>query len=313
MLSNEEIINTYLNHYKHSQQSYNLRKSSLKYFFGKSTKNNHTEERKAFNYQGHVFDLTTDKLIDYFDWLKAQPISLTTKKNKWNIMVSFLKSTMEYFRKYNFIVIIPKHSINWGTKHQKPNSNKKVIATKEEISKLLEYFKMYNHKHYLMFRLLTETGMRKGGLISLKYEDVYTQKRYLEVYEKNSREDPNVYYFSENLAAHLEMYIKKRKKQVIKYDNLFLTKNKCKYGTSTFNLILKMARDKAEIDSKITCHTFRRTLNTLRKKMGCSNENRKILLNHKTLDVNYDSYTILEYDTFIHLYDTWNPYKELNL
>ncbi len=47
--------------------------------------------------------------------------------------------------------------------------------------------------------------------------------------------------------------------------------------------------------------------------MGCSIEDRKILLNHKTGDVNLESYTILEYDNFIELYDKWNPYQALIL
>ena len=47
--------------------------------------------------------------------------------------------------------------------------------------------------------------------------------------------------------------------------------------------------------------------------MGCPTEDRKILLNHKTNDVNLESYIVLDYIQFIELYDKWDPYKELNL
>jgi len=296
--TNKTIIETYLRHFNHSVQSQNMRKSSLNYFFGE----------KYFNFQDNVFNINTDQLIDYFDWLKTQDISLTTKKNKWTILVSFLNSTMEYYRKYKFIVVIPKHSINWGNGHKKAVSNKNVIATKEEIIKILEYLKTRNYKHYLIVRLFIETGCRKGFMINALYSDVNTEKRLI---ESNGKTGDKVYYFSKNLATHLEMWISNRKTENSKY--LFITKQKKGYGNRAFNLILKSACEQIGITKKITCHTFRRTINTLRKQMGCPNEDRKILLNHKVNDVNIQSYTILEYENFIQLYDTWNPYKELKL
>lgn len=60
-------------------------------------------------------------------------------------------------------------------------------------------------------------------------------------------------------------------------------------------------------------HFFLSTVNTCRKIMGCPTEDRKILLNHKTNDVNLESYIVLDYIQFIELYDKWDPYKELNL
>jgi len=299
--TNETIITTYLRHYAHSKQSQKMRESSLNYFFGED----------YFNYQGHVFDINTEILIDYFDWLKTQDISLTTKKNKWIIVVSFLNSTMEYYRKYNFLVMIPKHSINWGNVHKKAKSNKDVIACEDELVKLLEYFKIHNYKHYLIFRLFIETGCRKGFMLNAKYTDVNIQKRYI---ESDGKTGTKVYYFSKNLALHLEMYIKTRQERDTKYYQLFLTNQSKPYGIRAFNLILHRACEKLGIEKNITCHSFRRTINTLRKKIGCPNEDRKILLNHKVSnDVNVSSYTVLEYDNFINLYDKWNPYQNLKL
>ena len=61
----------------------------------------------------------------------------------------------------------------------------------------------------------------------------------------------------------------------------------------------------------MSCHTFRRTINTFRKLMGCPSEDRKILLNHKVQDVNMESYVKLNYNQYIELYDKWYPYSEL--
>ena len=208
--NNKVIIEKYIGHYENSKQSQKMRRSSLNYFF----------EAKYFNYQGQIFDIDTETLIDYFDWLKTQSVSLTTKKNKWTILVSFLRSTMEYYRKYNFMVIIPKHSINWGNGHKKANSNKNVIATKEEIKQILDYLKTRNYKHYLMVRILVETGCRKGYLLNLKYTDVNIEKRYI---ESNGKTGEKVYYLSKNLALHLEMFIKQRESLNLKCKNLFIT------------------------------------------------------------------------------------------
>jgi len=68
------------------------------------------------------------------------------------------------------------------------------------------------------------------------------------------------------------------------------------------------------IKKNITCKTFRSTLNTLRKKeKGCSNENAKRLLGHKTNDVNINSYTKYDYIDLMNLYDEYYPYQTLNL
>ena len=127
---NETIVKKYLSHYRHSPQSIKMRKSSLTYFFAED----------FFNYHDHIFNINTQVLIDYFDFLKnLDSIGGATKKNKWHIMKSFLEFTMEYYRKHNFIVIIPSKTINWNgsiPKKTKVRSNKKVIATLEEVEKI---------------------------------------------------------------------------------------------------------------------------------------------------------------------------------
>ena len=71
--------------------------------------------------------------------------------------------------------------------------------------------------------------------------------------------------------------------------------------------------EKAGIKKHISVQPFRRVLNTYRKKLGCPNEDRKILLNHKTSDVNVEHYLDLNYKEFVKLYDQWNPFRNLNL
>ena len=295
---NQKLINTYLNNYQHSKQSQNQRKSSLKYFFGKD----------CFNYQGHIFKITTLKLKEYFVWLKnLDNINITTKKNKWNILISLLNYTMEDHEE--FLIKIPQKTINWRGNNG-DRKEIKEIASKEEIEQILQYFKMFNFKHYLIFRLLIETGMRKGELINAKYNDLNTEKRYIRTTGKT---EDVAYYYSKELAHFLKQYLNEREKISQNNDILFLTNRLEKYSNRPFNLLLKNACKKLGIEKNITCHTFRRTINTFRKKIGCSNEDRKILLNHKVNDVNIESYLIYDHEEYLSLYDKFNPYENLNL
>ena len=298
--SNKTIIDKYLNHYRHSHQSVKTRKSALNYFFGE----------EYFGYKGHVFDLETDVLIDYFDYLKfLEQRSLATKKTKWTLLKSFLNFCMEYYRKYNFIVIIPKHSINWnGIPHWEPESNKDVVMTKEELQMILEYLNLNHFKYYLIFRIFAETGMRKGELIYIDYNNVNFKRRYIKTKGKMAT---SIYYISKNLVKYLEIFLEERKLKNVKTKALFLSTHLKRYTERQFNVYLKKVLNDLTIEKNITCHTFRRTINTLRKVMGCPNEDRKILLNHKVKDVNVESYVKMNYKQYIELYDKWYPYYEI--
>jgi len=315
MESNQKLIDIYLNNFQHSKQSQNQRKSSLKYFFDKSyyiekeiNGEKIKELKKRFGYSGQIFEITTSKLKEYFVWLKNHDaINITTKKNKWNILISFLNYTMEDHEE--FLIKIPKSSVNWRGCNGN-GKEVKEIATKEEIEQILQHFKLYNFKHYLIFRLFTENGMRKGELINSKYNDLNIEKRYIKTTGKT---EDVVYYFSMDLAKYLNQYLNERKKLKINTDILFLTKFRGKYGNRIFNLLLKNVCRKLGIETNITCHTFRRSINTYRKKMGCNLEDRKILLNHKVNDVNTESYLVMNREEYLTLFDNNNPYENLNL
>ena len=296
--SNSQIIEKYLLNF--SKASANMRRSSLTYFFS----------MKHFGYESHVSDIEKYTLMDYFNFLKQDVgIAIKTKINKWSILKSFLEYLMEYYD--DFIVKIPARTINWGIQHKKPNSNRKVYATIEEIQQILNYFKINNFKHYLIFRGFAELGWRKGGCINAKYEDVNIKGRYIETIEKTGEK---VYYFSREFAKLLEIYIEERKKLKTTYKNLFISQHKKPYSERPFNKILKQVLEKLGIEKNITCHTFRRSLNNLRKKqMKCNNEDAKILLGHKLRDVNIISYTEEKKEVFLEMFDKYNPYQNLSI
>lgn len=215
---------------------------------------------------------------------------------------------MEYYYKFDFLVKIPKKTINWRGTNGSGNKKVKDLIEKSDLERLLLHFKFRNTKHYLIFRLFAETGMRKSELRNVKINDLDLEKRTIKSFGKT---EDVVYYFTKDLAKFLKQFISGRKKVDVNSNILFLTKYFKKYSDRSFNLLLKEACNNLGIESHITCHTFRWTINTYRKLMGCSGEDRKILLNHHVQGVNVQNYLILDYATYISMYDQYNPYTEL--
>lgn len=300
--SNEEIVQKYLNRYSHSKDSYNGRKYALQYFF----------QQRYFGYSKHIFELQQKDLIDYFDYLNnLDTVCLTTKLNKWTVIRSFLQFLMEYFHHLGFIVVIPRYSVHWRTVHPEPKkTNKDIILTKREIQLLLHYVKTWKYQYYLIFRLFAETGMRLGEFHSINEQDLDVEKRMVKTVGKTGR---NVYYFSPGLARHLALYLKERELKDYNSKALFVSPLRKRVTKRAVNDYLHKCTERLEFQKRVSSHTFRRTLNTFRKKMGCPKENRKILLCHKVADVNYRCYVKLNYQDYINLRDIWDPYKNLQL
>lgn len=297
--TNEKIIKRHLLRYKASPESVKTRKSSLNYFFA----------QKYFNYNGHISDISKSTLVDYFDWLnQLTSISLSTKKIKWILLRSLLEFCMEYYD--DFLIKIPTKTIQWNINHKKPNSNKYIRLEKEEVKDLLIFMKINHFSYYLIFRIFAETGMRKGELINIDYDKVNLKKRFIDTHGKRGQK---IYYFSQELEHLLDFYIESRKLKNYDTKALFVSKYSQRFSSRPFNIYLKIITEKIGIEKNITCKTFRSTLNTLRKIMGCSNEDRKILINHKTTDVNVNHYINLKWNEFIELFDKWNPYQDIQI
>lgn len=295
--TNNQIIEEYLDFWE-SEGSKNTRKSCLNYFF----------KNKYFGYNGHIFDVDKRKIMQYFKWLnKKRTIALATKELKWSIFKSFLDYTLDFYEdEYDLSIRFPsRFSLSWKKTHKKPMSNKNVYMELEEVKEILDHLKLENFKYYLIFRIFTETGMRKGELIGTDYDKVNLEKRYIETTGKTGRK---IYYFSRDIVKYLRVYIKERKETKADTKALFLSNRLKRYSKRAFNNYLSRKLEDIGIDKNITCHTFRKSLNNFREEMGCGYEKRCILINHAIDGVNFSSYVKKDYDKFIGYYDKWNPY-----
>ena len=241
-------------------------------------------------------------------------ISITTKQLKWRILKSFLDYCVDYYEDdFDFVIKFPNRLVKWKPMHKEPNSNADVFLTIEEFKMINDYLKRTNYKYYLIFRLFGESGPRKGELINIDYDKINLEKRYFDTIGKRGRK---AYFFSENLRNKLAMFIEERKLVKAETKALFLSAQSKRFSNRPFNKYLKKITPKLGINKNITCQVFRRSLNALRFKMGCTNDViLRILLNHSVKGVNFNNYVkkSLDYEKYLSYYDEWYPFKNIKL
>ena len=110
--------------------------------------------------------------------------------------------------------------------------------------------------------------------------------------------DFSVFYNQESVAQ-VESILKNGSKKLVVENGQIIKISKDKNGEPIEHIGVLEAVGIDREKRNITCHTFRRTINDLRKDMGCPLEDRKILLGHKVRDVNVRSYTNSDYREYL--------------
>lgn len=332
--NNSELINKYLENLSHSKISQRTAKTSLKTFndfYGRSLQHLQIKDVKSFHKflnKSPKYTLRTKK--QYFGFLKR-------------FIEDFLQMNIQYFKAEDVILFMfflkDAHNFKWDREHFHKESERdnNVTLEKIEITTILNHLKLKYYTKYLMFRLLAETGMRKGELLSV---DLYVKnkgvqidiekdlnKRFLRVRGKTGKK---AYYISQNLSKLLLSYAESRRKMRVNSNAFFLSDQGNRFSLGVLYKLLvgydqkqkdgsikriKGLCEKLGIDKHITPKTFRLTLNDFREQMDCPDKYLKILLNHKEANINYEHYVSdkTKRDKFIEFYDKFNPYKNLKL
>ena len=319
-------------------------------------RNNIKSSLKLFNHicKKNVFELKIDDIVDYqedlndlrLNPLTNKPLCLSSKRVKLDHVKKFVKFLLKHYKdkyeqgdrlefKYD---LKDKNYFTWKEDQPEPNTAfKREVMTKEELKAILTYLNDEKPVKYLMFRILAESGMRKGEVLSIDMErnvegkiipiEEDLKNRFLRVRGKKGLMK---YFISKELSEQLLYYLHNvRDKRVQKYSSntkaLFISQKGNRFHPSVLNQCLlgtmkrgEYRRDKTwgvlrklNIERHITPQTFRRTLNTHRKNKGCPTEEREVLINHKSKSVNINFYSITDDQQFRELFDTWNPYDEL--
>ncbi len=333
---NQEIMEEFI---EQASNSYHFKlnyKSSLKIFL--DLYNGDKPKDITWEFKRSILTIRMKDVIDYQTFLnKSSKWSLVTKQTRFGHVRKFIRYILRnYPERFEPIPRLEfkadlddKESYKWDRKgHKEPNTYyKRLTMTKDEALKILTYLYDNDYQKYLMFRVLTETGMRKGESLSIDIErNVEGRVITLEQDLKNrclrviGKMDKLKYFISEDLAKQLLEYlytVRLTQQKDVNTKAFFISQKRNRFSHTALNIYLRGTKEKKGVLEKvgikkhITPQTFRRTLNTFRYEMNCSVEDREVLLNHKSGKTNIDYYTVQRDDQLIELYDKWNPYKSL--
>lgn len=130
-------------------------------------------------------DITPDLLQDELNrWSKKY-----TNANKF---FSYVTLPLDYAYRRSIIADNPANRIKKGKKKRAPEKLK--FYDKEQLKQFMQAVKDGgNIRIYAFFRLLAFTGMRKGEVLALQWEDIDFKKKTVLVYRNLSRKDTGLY------------------------------------------------------------------------------------------------------------------------
>jgi integrase len=246
-----------------------------------------------------VMSLTHEEFLKAFTQLNHNAaLTIQTKQQYWRQFRSFIEYVQEATGAFlNF----PKKFAKWGNTNAESPASTELVLTRKEVDALLEKAKFIDFKKYIMLLLQARTGMRCTQLVTIKTDWIHLEERWTYTVPKGTGPKA-VYAFSQEVKRELAKYLKARNAPGSPW--LFPGNIQDHVSQRIHEDFIKEIRG----DKKITSHTFRKTINTLRKEMDCPDEERSVLLNQKVGNVNADRYTKYTADYRVMLYDRYNPY-----
>ena len=152
-----------------------------------------------------------------------------------------------------------------------------LSLTKKEVRQLFDA--IGNEKHKLMVQLIYSTGLRVSEVIHLKIKEIEFGKNYGFVRGGKGNKD-RIFILSPKIEEKLRELIEKEKLGTEDYT--FISNRGHEYSTSSFQMIVKNAANKAGIEKKIHPHTLRHSFATHLIEEGCSLLEIQSLLGHKS-------------------------------
>ena len=150
------------------------------------------------------------------------------------------------------------------------------VLSQEQVFKIIDNTTYLKHK--CIISLLYSAGLRRGELLSLKLEDIISDRMLIKVENGKGRKDRYTL-LSESMLVDLRTYYKKHKPA--KY--LFEGAGGVKYSGSSVGKIVSRAAKKAKILEKVTPHMLRHSFATHLLENGTDLRQIQSLLGHNSL------------------------------
>lgn len=139
---------------------------------------------------------------DLLDWLDAQAIQRTTRRN----YVSIIKAFFNWCVSVGYLSASPARPIKRGKLHEDDRQPRAIPA--EDLRRIVDYAKMTSPRNYALLLFLADTGCRVGGACSLTIDNLHLDMGYAWLKEKGGRWAKAL--FGADTAAALAVWLQKR-------------------------------------------------------------------------------------------------------
>ncbi len=261
------------------------------------------------------------------------PMIAQEQMNKWhnefaraNMMMNYVGSVFNYAMRLQIVQNNPTKLI------RKPVTIKEVkededlnFYDKEELKEFLEMAeKLPNKRAYAYFRLLAFTGMRNGEALALKWNDVDSKNKTLNINKGVSRKASGLYVHTPKTPSSIrrislddktiEVLMQFKKDSESKNDDLIFRNQQNKLLTQSKSrkwLILtqnKIDENRKKNMKRITIHGFRHTHASLLFEAGASIKDVQVRLGHSDIQTTMDVYTHVSKAAKEQLAEKFNSY-----
>lgn len=227
----------------------------------------------------NILDIDYDTVKEYMKYLYSLNISKSSISRK----LSSIRGL------YNYLVREDIVKDNYFNRINNPKKDKYLpkFLKDEEANKIFEVCKYdtpINQRNSVIIELLYATGIRVSELVNIKISDIDINERTIKVVGKGSKE--RMVIFNNHTKKAIEIYLNDGYHEFNKLSSgyLILNKDGNKLSERYIRNIINKLVTKAELDIKISPHTFRHTFATDMLEDGSDLMTVKELLGHESLN-----------------------------
>lgn len=233
----------------------------------------------------------------------------STEYSAFHLLKSITQKMLNYAVSQDIIEVNPMQYIVMPKKNQSNESDKKQFLELSELKSFLEQAKnKLNFQDYLMFRVLAFTGLRKGELYALTWEDIDIDQKQLTVTKTVTRigkeyiiSPPKTKASNRTISldditiSELVIWKKQQKQALLRYgikiknnkqQLIFHRKNNTLYYPEHINMLLS-----SNLQVSLSPHSFRHTHASLLFESGATIKDVQKRLGHTNVNTTMDIYT----------------------